>query len=46
MGEICPNCGKPLGWYGDTFEWFCNGCGDVFTDDELDEARQEADHPE
>ena len=39
MDTTCPSCGKELGWNGDSFEWFCHACGDVFTDDELDEER-------
>lgn len=41
----CPNCGGSLFWCDQDWEWICHGCGDVFTDDELEEARQEADNP-
>jgi len=41
----CPNCGGHLGWDDQDFEWICNGCGDVFTNDELEEAQEEADSP-
>ena len=42
----CPSCGSSeMYWDDQDFEWICHGCGDVFTDEELDEARKEADTP-
>ena len=41
---VCPTCGGHLAGDPEAFEWWCS-CGDVFTDDELAEARQEADNP-
>ena len=39
VGE-CPVCGHQMYWDDQDNEWACQ-CGEVFTDDELEEAKRE-----
>ena len=40
----CPDCNRVMEWNKLDLAWICP-CGNIYTDDELDEARKEADNP-